>query len=445
MANLYDRLKQFQKLTSDGAPASPQPETPPEVSKSPAPLPAKAEALLSIPGVVRGQDLLHSIQKRDADKKRFLLSIGVEETSSPGGSYAVKETFYPLHSLPYGGEEITCLEAATLAGDERLSGISGQDILFIDTETTGLAGGTGTVPFMIGVGYFTDSGLTVRQFFMRDYDDEPAVLEELYSLIQRFPALGSFNGKSFDLPLLQSRFLLNRRRINLADRPHFDLLYPSRRFWKEILPNCRLSMLEQAIFGRTREDDLPSEQIPYVYFDFLRGIRIARMKSVFAHNAEDIRTLALLAAKACRLLREPLAECTHAMELWGLSRYSIGGERWDEAVYFLQQALCRPDLKGEPRRKVQWHLSLIHKRRENFSEAFQVWKSMVEECNDCLACIEMAKYLEHREKQIEDALNFTEQALEQIRFGATPIGNTHELIQPLLHRRTRLLRKLQRV
>lgn len=452
MADLYEKLKRFQKNTDSGLakPAdalSPSKPTVPEAPLS-SEKKALAEALLHIPGVQRARELLQMTQRRDEEKKRFLLDLEVQESRNEQGSFGLREISYPLDTLPCDPGDIAGEQIFGLCRDARMTAVDCSGLLFLDTETTGLAGGTGTYPFLVGAGFFTQDDFTVRQFFMRDFDDEPAMLVEIQRLLERYPIIVSYNGKAFDAPLLQSRFLLNRIRLSLTDLPHWDLLYAARRFWREMLPNCRLSTVEAEIFGHRRDEDVPSEMIPYIYFDFLRGLRMERMRPVLAHNAEDIRSLALIAARVCRMLREPDRECRHAMELVGLGNFYANQGEFTQATALYEIALQRPEIALDHRYLVHRRISLLYKRQGLFQHAAQVWKCMVEEHEDCFAYIELAKFWEHRERRFEEALRITEEVLSRVQRGQAHISSDWQsdrhLLQELTHRRARLLRRLGR-
>lgn len=443
MADLYDRLKRFKSNTTQST--NPPAEVPSaEVSPS-KPSPPLPDSLKNIPGVTRARDLIEIAEKRDRDKKKFLETIGVSEAHNERGAFGLREDFFPLDLLPYPREDITGTELALQIRDESLSGIGFSDILFLDTETTGLAGGTGTVPFLTGAGFFEDTGFRVRQFLMRDYGEEPAVLAELNRLMDRFPAIASYNGKCFDVPILQSRFLLNRLRSPIGERPHADFLFTARRFWRDVLPDCTLLSVERYLTGRSREDDIPGEQIPYVYFDFLRGLRMQRMRPVMTHNASDILTLALIASRSCRMLRLPPPDSLQGAELAGIARcYTAVGD-WDHACWYFERAANHIETPAAIRRTIQKHLSTLYKRLTRHADACRVWEQMAVEHGDLHAHIELAKYYEHIEKDAERALHFTEQAI--ILYRQNPLSpaekpaSSNEGEDPLEHRRIRLLRK----
>jgi uncharacterized protein YprB with RNaseH-like and TPR domain len=167
---------------------------------------------------------------------------------------------------------------------------------FLDTETTGLAGGTGTYAFLIGVGSIDASGFRLRQFFMRDYGEEASLLHRLSEYLAPFDVLITYNGKAYDQPLLETRFRMVRSRHPFDRMEHLDLLFGARRLWKLRLDSCRLVDLENRILGVERQGDLPGEMIPYIYFEFLRTQHAFRLVPIFHHNAIDILSLACLTA-----------------------------------------------------------------------------------------------------------------------------------------------------
>ena len=161
-------------------------------------------------------------------------------------------------------------------------------------ETTGLSGGAGNTAFLIGVGYQSEDVFTVIQIFLADYPGEAAMLERYEKIIEEDRPQISYNGRSFDSQVLKTRFLLNR--MPPPFRPQVDLLYPARRLWGTLLPNVALGTLEKEVLGVFREDDLPGREAPDAWFSWLKG-NTDRIEGVFRHNAEDIVSLAKLAAK----------------------------------------------------------------------------------------------------------------------------------------------------
>lgn len=438
MAGIYDKLKQFSQTNTVGK--QEEPSSPPSSPASKIP-----EKLLNIPGVVNGSQLIGALEKRDNDKKSFLESIGVENKANAVGSYGFKQTMYDSSHLVYPPGDLSLSELSKQAKDETFQNVAIENILFIDTETTGLAGGTGTLPFLIGIGYFNTGGFCVDQYLMRDYDEEPAVLYALRPVFEQADALVTYNGKCFDIPVLHSRFLINRSRFAFDHFPHLDLLHPARRFWKHSLPDCRLSTLESHIFDHQRAEDIPGELIPYVYFDFLRGIRIRRMKPVLAHNVEDIFSLAMLTAKTCRMLKNPISEVQNAYELIGVARYYQDDGNLDQACRCFEEAIQSNELTDSHKYQVSRHLSLLYKRQRLYSQAKSIWFKMIEDFHDCFAYIELAKHFEHRARQLDKALELTENAITLTNMLSTHGNINHNVLkfkEKLFHRRQRLIKKL---
>ena len=185
---------------------------------------------------------------------------------------------------------------AQLALDPSLEGIDLQRALFFDTETTGLAGGTGTVPFLIGIGWFEDQSMRIQQLFLPELGREAPMLHWLRERVQQSSCLVSFNGKTFDWPLLRSRFVLNRVRAPVLP-PHLDLLHCARRVLRSRLKSVRLVELERKVLGMYREDDVSGALIPQLYFDYLGGGDVSPIAKVIEHNANDLIALAALVAE----------------------------------------------------------------------------------------------------------------------------------------------------
>src|SRR5580704_16290506 len=204
---------------------------------------------------------------------------------------------------------------------------------FLDTETTGLAGGTGTYAFLIGVGSIEPAGFRLRQFFMRDYGEEASLLCRLAEHLAQFDVLITFNGKAFDQPLLETRFRMTRARHPFERMQHLDLLFGARRLWKLRLESCRLVDLENQILGVERQGDLPGEMIPYCYFGYLRTKRAFDLVPIFHHNALDILSLACLTAIVPFAFRSPeSAELRHGADFVGLARWLERDGRHEEAL-----------------------------------------------------------------------------------------------------------------
>lgn len=167
-------------------------------------------------------------------------------------------------------------------------------VLFFDTETTGLAGGTGTRAFMIGAARWLDTTVEVRQLLITTLAGEAAMLETFAGWLDPDTLLASYNGKCYDAPLLRTRYRLARMRDPTAGLDHIDLLYPARRRYRGVYENCRLATIERRVLRIVREDDLPGSEAPAAWLDYLRGGSANNLRRVAAHNYQDVVTLARL-------------------------------------------------------------------------------------------------------------------------------------------------------
>lgn len=199
------------------------------------------------------------------------------------------------------------------------SDLSMEDFLFLDTETTGLSRGAGTLAFLVGYGQVQGCELRVTQVLMRDYPQEKELLTDLLERLDKARCLVTYNGASFDVPLLQGRLTMNRLRDGLTNRAHLDLLHAARQVFKMRLGRCPLTRLEEMVFGLKREGDLPGAEIPARYFAFLDSQDEGLLRDILDHNRQDIHTLAALLSHLLSLHSDPLAS-PHPMDLYSLGR-----------------------------------------------------------------------------------------------------------------------------
>lgn len=290
---------------------------------------------------------------------------------------------------------------------------------FLDTETTGLAGGTGTYAFLIGVGRITPDGFRVRQFFMRDHGEEPSLLTALADHLAQFDVLITYNGKTYDQPLLETRYRMSRFRPPFDRMPHLDLLHGARRLWKLRFDSCRLVDLEHQILGVERQGDLPGEMIPYVYFEFLRTGEALKLVPILHHNAMDILTLACLTGVVPWAFRSPdKALLTHGAEMVGLARWFRQAEQYEQSIELFRRAIGR-GLKDELLFRTMWDLALLERKCGRDDAAVAALTDLAGCRNPfrVAALEELAKHYEHREKNYTMALEMTRAALE---YGDTP-------------------------
>jgi uncharacterized protein YprB with RNaseH-like and TPR domain len=300
------------------------------------------------------------------------------------------------------------------------------ELIYLDTETTGLAGGTGTCAFLIGVGAIEGSDFVVRQFFLRDYPEEKAVLAALAELLGRYQGLVTFNGKTFDVPLLETRFRLARQRSPFGRLMHLDLLHPARQLWKLRLESCRLTHLEAEILGIGRSGDVDGAEIPGIYFDYLRSGDARGLQPVFYHNSLDIVTLAALTTELARIIRTESAlgvdlgqaeidcasESAPSLDLFSLSRiFERTGDRARAANVCRRALDLGLPAAIEPR--ALWHLATQHRRSGEFEQAAEIWKEITRRETDYFleALEQLAIHAEHRLRDAAAALEFTERAL----------------------------------
>jgi uncharacterized protein len=284
---------------------------------------------------------------------------------------------------------------------------------FLDTETTGLAGGTGTYAFLIGVGSIDESGFRLRQFFMRDYGEEASQLRRLAEYLEPFDVLVTYNGKAYDQPLLETRFRMARARHPFDRMTHLDLLFGARRLWKLRLESCRLVDLEHRILGVEREGDLPGELIPYVYFEFLRSQRAFQLVPIFHHNAIDILSLACLTAIVPFAFRSPGdADLLHGADWIGLARWLSQSGRHEEALPLLRRAVAM-GLPDHLLFRTLWDIALLEKKSGREDAALGVVTELAGSRNPfrVKALEALAKHYEHRERNYAMALEMTRTAL----------------------------------
>ncbi len=318
--------------------------------------------------------------------------------------------------------------------------LGGRRLLFLDTETTGLAGGTGTYAFLVGVGFFDGDGFEVRQYFMRDLDEEPALLAAVDALLRDFDGIVTYNGTGFDLPLLETRFVLARRRWP-GDRVHLDLLGAARRLWSARLADCRLGTLERHVLHFTREDDVPGALIPAVYFDYLRRKRPGELPRVFEHNRHDILSLAALTGWVATAVAGAPEADRHPEELVGLGRL------WevmdlDRGLACYRMALDR-GLESPGRERVLLRLARREKGLARWDEARALWEAATrsEHGFDPRPWEEIAKLHEHRRRDFTAARAVVEEALSRARVRLAP----ERVLGSFEHRLERLARRERRV
>jgi uncharacterized protein YprB with RNaseH-like and TPR domain len=364
------------------------------------------------------------------------------------GSYFCVDRYFPL-SHRHGRVQLERLlqvpheSFSILARGDESASIDLERAFFLDTETTGLAGGSGTCPFLIGAGFVEDGAFVLRQLFMRDYREEAAMLRAFLELASRYELLVSYNGKSFDVPLLENRFVLTRQCFSFEEKLHFDLLHPARSLWKARFESCRLADLEQWLLGIERENDPSGYLIPNIYFRFLRTSDASELPYLFEHNATDILSLAALTVAASDMLHEGnLPE--NPIDDFSLGRLFERVEAPERSILHYNRAI-ESGLTGSARRQSLRGLAEHHKRRGEIDKARELWEvlSREEGLESVLALHELAMHREHRERDFASAVTLCDQALERLDSGyELPLGFRERYREAFDHRRKRLTRRL---
>jgi uncharacterized protein YprB with RNaseH-like and TPR domain len=332
---------------------------------------------------------------------------------------------------------------AEWAGDMKIANLDPETIAFLDTETSGLAGGTGTFAFLVGVGRYTTQGFHLAQYFMRDPLEEPALLLAVEEFLAPCQTVVSFNGKAFDVPLLNTRYTLQGWKSPFSDLSQVDLLHLARRLWRDRLPSRTLANLEVQVLHASRSDEeIPGWMIPEIYFDYLRTRDARPLQRVFYHNAMDVISLAALLNHTSALLEDPFLQPTNeTSDLAAVGRLLEDLGHLERAVEIYETCL-KVELPDEVYNDTLLRLSLLHKRNNNYPAAIPLWEQAVSR-RRIYAYEELAKYYEHHAGDLESALWWTKQALEYLDSDELPGVEIAQWKLEFEHRLERLQRKRQ--
>ncbi len=341
-----------------------------------------------------------------------------------GGFYLVREEF-PLET-EHGGVALgAALDAVAAhislsANDQELLEFDPRTAVFVDTETTGLMGGTGTTAFLVGVGSFHEDCFRLDQCFMRDFDDEEPVLRYLAERFAQAETLVSFNGKSFDLPLLRTRFISNRIPCRLDALMHLDLVHASRRIWKSRLRDCSLGNIEREVMGIVRRGDVDSALIPQLWLDYLHTRDARPLRPVFYHHKMDILSLASLTAHLSRMIDVPEGKgFAHEEDRLSLLRLHFRQKRYED-VLGLAEALLGSLADRTLRKECLEMTAFAAKRRSRWEAMESAWLAAIEEFPRHLtARAELAKHYEHRKRDLPGAARFCIEAIRVLEERAT--------------------------
>jgi uncharacterized protein len=367
---------------------------------------------------------------------------GTTRSNSFGEHMAVRKWFpEPIgFAAPEGEVNPSALRLLTPGAESEAS--DPRQWLFLDTETTGLMGGTGTYPFLVGIAWWDAGGLEVEQFFMREYSEEHALLLTLAERMAERPVLVTFNGKSFDWPLLETRYRMTRKLAPPIPRAHLDFLHPARNLWRIRLGSVRLAELEKHVLGWDRGADLISAMIPQFYFDYLRGGSPEPLVQIFLHNQMDLRGLAGLASRVLSILAAPDAQGHDGLELFGVSRICERRGETERARRHYAESIAA-ELPPETERAARKSLARLAKRGRDFPLALELWNSILGNSREGFEAYEqMAIYYEHELGETARAADLARTALIELRK-----TNRAGPLSAVLHRqyRTRFERRLARL
>jgi len=326
-------------------------------------------------------------------------------------------------------------------GDE----LSGRDapVLFLDLETTGLSGGAGTVAFLVGCGFFRDGAFHTRQFFLTGFAAERAMLHAVTSLLSRAACLVTYNGKTFDVPVMETRWMFHRVPPPWTELVHLDMLHVSRRLWRARGDlddaGCRLVTLEHDLFGVLRDGDVPGFEIPGRYFDYIRGGDASLLEPVLLHNRLDLLSLACLTARALRLLRDGAPAARDPQECLALGRELARLRDGDRADACFKAAADSPHASATVRADALYALARRLRRARRYPEAAEVWRRLMA-CGSPRPSLRsealeaLAVHYEHRDRDLNAAHDWANDAYRE------EANNRRR--EAFAHRLTRLRRKL---
>lgn len=359
-----------------------------------------------------------------------------------------------------GPDCVSCLAdlVTLLSGCEFSRPLPAARLAFIDTETTGMMAATGTHAFLVGIGWFepaTAPGevprFVVEQYFMEDYCHEPAMLEAVMARLGQFDGIVSYNGLTFDVPVLRARFIMNRMRSSL-DMPHLDLLHPARRLWRNAIGSCSLRQIEHLVLGLRRRHDVDSALIPRIYLDYIHHGRTAPLVPVFDHHAQDIVSLGALLCLLCECAADPAHPANRANGTalgWGKLLKTRGAH--DGAAAFLESAVHSARTATDANTALA-ELAAVYTRMGRPGDAAEIWQAEVNRAGirNPTAITELAKLLEWKMGDPAAALAVVENALGQMATARAlgqwtgARGMDEESAASMERRRVRLARKAAR-
>ena len=387
-------------------------------------------------------------------------TLGGHVIERANGAAILVDREYPAHAL-HGRLRIGDLIDTLREGQDAMAtmarawpkakGIGASPLLFLDLETTGLFGGAGTQAFLVGCAAIDGDVIRVRQFLLPGFEHEPMLLGEVAAWAAAHGGLVTYNGRTFDVPLIETRFLFHRMPFPLGELPHLDMLHAARRLWRGRAnaagpdpddSSCSLAVLEKHLVGLHRIGDVPGYEIPSRYFQFIRDGDARPLESVLEHNRLDLISLAAVMARALTLVAQGPRAATGPHECFGLARlYERAGAHDNAEAAFMraidlaQRVGTEPDLQADGLRRLAW----VRRRSGRIHEAAEAW-SRLAALPRCPAAFRreakeaLAIYHEHRSRDLGTARSFVLDVLSD-----DPLGRRREATE---YRLRRLERKL---
>ncbi len=360
------------------------------------------------------------------------------------GNTSPLSTFRPgSHSPDFfsGGQALPLSLISEWTKDARIAELPIHKFAFLDTETSGLAGGTGTYAFLIGAARFVAGKFVLQQFFMRDPAEEPALLEGLAHFLAPCEALVTFNGKAFDAPLLATRYSMHHLPVPFKNYAHLDLLPLARRLWRDRLPSRALKYLEEHILAFTRSsDEVPGYEIPWLYFDYLRTGDANPLAGVFYHNAMDVVAMAALLNHMSEMTTNPYAgRVQHGLDFIALGKLYEDLGHWEEAARLYERGL-EFGLEEADFGVALKRLSILQKKRGDMDHALRLWEEAAGK-GHIYAHIELAKYYEHKMRDLKASMKWTKSARKLVEHADLPVYIRKHWLEEIDQRLSRLERK----
>ena len=406
-------------------------------------MPSLSEKLKSLGVQVGAQNISSQPRKRGRGVPIEEVVEGRFLETPFGKAFVVESKFPPGHKQGLFDLLPSCSfdRIAAWAGEPGILDLSYEEFIFLDTETSGLSVGAGTYAFLIGLGRFEAGGFHLAQYFMRDPIEELAQLIALTDFLGNRAGLVTFNGKAYDVPLLNTRFITHGERSPFKSPSHIDLLPLARRIWRDRLPSRALGYLEEHILGASRShEDVPGWLIPGLYFDYLRSGDARPLKNVFYHNAMDILSMAALLNHLAQLLEDPLNGLDpHGIDLIAIGKlYEDLGDVNSAAECYVR-GLGKP-IPEEVRSEGLKRWSFLEKRRENWEKAIEIW-TIAAQRSELYAFEELAKFYEHRLRDYPQAVHWTQSAIDTLQSLRLTRFEREHWLQQLTHRLERLRKK----